>query len=48
MDPRVEKVENELARYEHPLFRFSVEPAGSGVKLAIDLRENVGLRITMR
>jgi hypothetical protein len=44
MDFQVEKVEKELARYEHPLFRFSAEPAGSAVKLAIDLRENVGLR----
>ncbi len=44
MDAQVEKVEKELARYEHPLFRFSAEPAGSAVTLAIDLRENVGLR----
>ena len=44
MDPLAEKVEKELARYEHPLFRFSATPAGSAVTLAIDLRENFGLR----
>ncbi len=43
MEPLVEKVENELARYEHPLFRFSAEAAGSGVLLAIELREGLGV-----
>jgi hypothetical protein len=37
-----EKVEKELARYEHPLFRFSTEDRRSGVLLAIDLREGLG------
>ena len=44
MDPLVQKVEAELARYEHPLFRFSTEDVGSGVLLAIDLREELGVR----
>jgi hypothetical protein len=44
MDPLVQKVEAELARYEHPLFRFSTEGVGSGVLLAIDLREELGVR----
>lgn len=39
----VEKVERELARYEHPLFRFSTQPAGSGVLLVIELREGMGV-----
>ncbi len=43
MEPLVEKVEKELARYEHPLFRFSAEGAGSGVLLAIELREGLGV-----
>lgn len=43
MEPLVEKVEKELTRYEHPLFRFSAEAAGSGVLLAIDLREGLGV-----
>ncbi len=38
-----EKVERELARYEHPLFRFSTEARGSSVSLAIDLREGLGV-----
>ena len=38
-----EKVEKELARYEHPLFRFSTEARGSSVLLAIDLREGLGV-----
>ena len=42
MHPLVEKVEKELARYEHPLFRFSAEAAGSGVTLSIDLRDSAG------
>ena len=37
-----EKVERELARYEHPLFRFSTEERRAGVLLAIDLREGLG------
>ncbi len=37
-----EKVEKELARYEHPLFRFSTERTSSGVRLLIDLREGLG------
>ena len=44
MDPLVQKVEAELARYEHPLFRFSTEDVGFGVLLAIDLREELGVR----
>jgi hypothetical protein len=39
----VQKVEAELARYEHPLFRFSTQDVGSGVLLAIDLRETIGI-----
>lgn len=38
-----EKVEKELARYEHPLFRFSTEARRNGVVLAIDLREGLGI-----
>jgi hypothetical protein len=41
--PLVEKVERELARYEHPLFRFSTQPAGSDVLLVIELREGPGI-----
>ena len=37
-----EKVEKQLARYEHPLFRFSTEDRRIGVLLAIDLREGLG------
>jgi len=44
VDSLVHKVEKELARYEHPLFRFSTAPAGSGVLLAIDLREGLGVK----
>ena len=33
VDSLHDKVERELARYEHPLFRFSIQPAGSGVLL---------------
>ncbi len=44
MNTLIEKVERELARYEHPLFRFSTEDAGSGVLLAIDLREGFGVQ----
>lgn len=39
----IETVERELARYEHPLFRFSTQDVGTGVLLAIDLREGLGL-----
>lgn len=39
----LEKVKKELERYEHPLFRFSPQVSGSGLMLAIDLREGVGL-----
>jgi hypothetical protein len=39
----VETVERELARYEHPLFRFSSQPAGSAVLLVIELREGLGV-----
>jgi hypothetical protein len=44
MNSLVERVEGELARYEHPLFRFSTEDVGSAVLLAIDLREELGVR----
>jgi hypothetical protein len=37
------KVENELARFDHLLFRFATEARGSGVVLAIDLREGLGV-----
>jgi len=37
-----EKVESQLARYEHPLFRFSTEDRRTGVLLTIDLREGLG------
>lgn len=37
-----EKVERELARYEHPLFRFSTEERQTGVLLIIELREGLG------
>ncbi len=43
MPSQVEKVETELARYEHPLFRFSTQDVGSGVLLMIDLREGFGV-----
>jgi sigma54-dependent transcription regulator len=46
-EPRLQglcgKVEKELARYDHPLFRFSTEARGSSVSLAIDLREGLGV-----
>jgi hypothetical protein len=46
-EPRLQdlcgKVEKELARYEHPLFRFSTEARGGSVLLAIDLREGLGV-----
>ena len=35
-------MEKELARYDHPLFRFSTEDRRTGVLLAIDLREGLG------
>ena len=38
-----EKVERELARYEHPLFRFATEQSSNGVALHIDLREGFGI-----
>lgn len=44
VDLLVAKVEAELARYEHPLFRFAAQPAGSTtVLLAIDLAEGLGV-----
>ena len=43
VDSLLEKVDHELARYEHPLFRFATQPAGSGVLLSIDLREGLGV-----
>src|SRR5439155_48392 len=43
VDSLLEKVDQELARYEHPLFRFSTRSAGSGVLLSIDLREGFGV-----
>ena len=42
-DSLAAKVEAQLARYEHPLFRFSAQPAGSTVVLAIDLAEGLGV-----
>lgn len=39
-----DKVESELGRYEHPLFRFSAQASGSEVILAIDLREGLGVQ----
>jgi hypothetical protein len=44
MNPLADKVEKELARYEHPLFRFSAEPSASGAILSIDLREGLGIQ----
>ncbi len=41
MDSLMEKVEKELSRYEHPLFRFSTRSSGAGILLSIDLRENL-------
>ncbi len=41
METMLEKVEKELARYEHPLFRFSAQASDSGVTLCIDMREGV-------
>jgi hypothetical protein len=38
-----DKVERELTRYEHPLFRFRTEVTGAGVCLHIDLREGLGV-----
>lgn len=43
MSSQVEKVEKELARYEHPLFRFSTRDVGTEVLLLIDLREGFGV-----
>ena len=43
MESLVAKVEKELARYDQPLFRFSTQHVGSGVLLAIDLREGFGV-----
>lgn len=37
------KVERELTRYEHPLFRFRTEETRTGVWLHIDLREGFGI-----
>jgi len=34
----VEKVRTEIARYEHPLFDFSVRPAKEGVEVLIDFK----------
>lgn len=42
-DSLTARVEAQLARYEHPLFRFSARPAGSSVVLVIELAE--GLRV---
>ena len=39
----LEKVQKELARYEHPLFQFSTEDRRASALLAIDLREGLGL-----
>jgi hypothetical protein len=44
MDPLAERVEHELARHGHPLFRFSTHSSGSGIVLAIDLREGFGVQ----
>jgi len=38
-----EKVERELARYEHPLFRFRTDEIRAGVWLYINLREGFGI-----
>ena len=38
-----EKVERELARYEHPLFRFRTDQTRNCVWLYIDLREGLSL-----
>lgn len=35
MNDLVEKVRKELARYEHPLFAFSAEPAGERIEVEI-------------
>jgi hypothetical protein len=43
MNSLLQRVETELARYEHPLFRFSTQDVGTGVLLAIDLREQLGI-----
>ena len=43
-DSLVEKVEKELRRYEHPLFRFSTQDGGSSVILAIDLQESLSVQ----
>ncbi len=39
-----DKVEKELARYDHPLFSFSTRLGPSGVVLIIQLREGLGVR----
>ena len=38
MSELVEKVRQELARYEHPLFVFDARPAGDGVEIEIRFR----------
>jgi hypothetical protein len=38
MSDLVEKVRDELARYEHPLFIFDARPAGDGVEVQIRLQ----------
>ena len=35
MSERLDKVRNELARYEHPLFDFDARPAPDGVEILI-------------
>lgn len=37
-DEYVAKVAAELARYEHPLFEWSVQPAASGVDVLVNLK----------
>jgi hypothetical protein len=32
------KVERELARYEHPLFKWRARPAGPGVEVIVELK----------
>lgn len=34
----IEKVRRELARYEHPLFKFSAREKGEAVEVVIDFR----------
>ncbi|MBI4465252.1 MAG: hypothetical protein HY647_11155 [Acidobacteria bacterium] len=40
----VEKVRNELARYEHPLFEFSCREKGESVEVIIDFRDDLRKR----